>query len=273
MRFFGGNKTIIEAPILQKNWCKDFLLNFFNIKILNTSLKGLCHTLKDGYDIEKGSKGIFFALNPQLRYLIFIHDQKYHIQGWEPLPTPGIRLFILEEKFFIRKYFSVTRHMKINQKTHPCIEDISYDFTLCVRNWVTSTIGCRQPWDTRISSGYPVCSEIDDIYKGLRLKDEINLSELEDIVKKTGCAQPCSYKEYKLALEPEKIGLGSSNETVVLLAFNDNHVITEKEVESYGIVSLVSDVGGSLGLFLGFSFFMVWDVIEVAFKALQKFCK
>ena len=154
-------------------------LPFLNTKIPNTIFEGLCHTLQEGYDIGQGLKGIFFALNPKLRYLIFIHDPKYHIKGWEPLPTPGIRLIILEGKYFIRKYFSVTRHLKINQKNHPCIEDNLYDFTLCVQNWVTSKIEFRLPWDTWISSDYPVCSEIDDIYKGLRLKEEINFSELE----------------------------------------------------------------------------------------------
>ena len=34
------------------------------------------------------------------------------------------------------------------------------------------------------------------------------------------------------------------------------------QVISYGIVSLVSDVGGTLGLFVGFSFFSLWDICK-----------
>ena len=32
-----------------------------------------------------------------------------------------------------------------------------------------------------------------------------------------------------------------------------------REVRHYGLTSLVGDTGGSLGLFLGFSFLTVWD--------------
>ena len=32
-----------------------------------------------------------------------------------------------------------------------------------------------------------------------------------------------------------------------------------KEVEAYPALSLVADVGGVLGLFIGFNFLMVWD--------------
>ena len=34
------------------------------------------------------------------------------------------------------------------------------------------------------------------------------------------------------------------------------------QVISYGIVSLVSDFGGTLGLFVGFSFFSLWDIFR-----------
>ena len=36
----------------------------------------------------------------------------------------------------------------------------------------------------------------------------------------------------------------------------------EREYYSYQFDSLVSDYGGSLGLFIGFSFFALWDIIK-----------
>ena len=44
-------------------------------------------------------------------------------------------------------------------------------------------------------------------------------------------------------------------------------VLTEEE--AYPFLSLVADVGGVLGLFIGFNFLMVWDWIVMG---LQKFC-
>ena len=44
-------------------------------------------------------------------------------------------------------------------------------------------------------------------------------------------------------------------------------VLTEEE--AYPTISLVADVGGVLGLFIGFNFLMVWDWIVWGIK---KFC-
>ena len=44
-------------------------------------------------------------------------------------------------------------------------------------------------------------------------------------------------------------------------------VLTEEE--SYPTISLVADVGGVLGLFIGFNFLMIWDWIVMG---IQKFC-
>ena len=40
-------------------------------------------------------------------------------------------------------------------------------------------------------------------------------------------------------------------------------VTRKKEVWIYPIESLISEFGGALGLFLGFSFMMIWDMIKV----------
>ena len=41
--------------------------------------------------------------------------------------------------------------------------------------------------------------------------------------------------------------------------FSNQETLNEKELESYSLLSVLSDLGGSLGMFLGFSFLMVWD--------------
>ena len=45
----------------------------------------------------------------------------------------------------------------------------------------------------------------------------------------------------------------------VTFAFTNNKVLVEKEELAHPLKSLVADVGGILGLFLGFNFLMFWD--------------
>ena len=49
--------------------------------------------------------------------------------------------------------------------------------------------------------------------------------------------------------------------TILRPSFVSNKIQVLKEVEAYPALSLVADVGGVLGLFIGFNFLMVLDLI------------
>ena len=51
------------------------------------------------------------------------------------------------------------------------------------------------------------------------------------------------------------------NETRIKLMYASATIHVEKEEEAYSVRSLVADLGGSLGLFIGFNFLMIWDLI------------
>ena len=42
------------------------------------------------------------------------------------------------------------------------------------------------------------------------------------------------------------------------------YLLIEQEKLVYSVESLVAEFGGTLGLFLGFSFMNLWDVVEIA---------
>ena len=78
----------------------------------------------------------------------------------------------------------------------------------------------------------------------------------------TGCKNPCSYKEYKFVNKNLKdlvyYSFPDDQIAFCLWAVSQNTQI-EEEVLVYSFESLVAELGGSLGLFLGFSFMTVWD--------------
>ena len=64
------------------------------------------------------------------------------------------------------------------------------------------------------------------------------------------------------------------NETQLILKNTSPYLLIETEALVYTVESLVAEFGGTLGLFLGFSFLTLWDVVEVAvgvFPVLVKF--
>ena len=61
----------------------------------------------------------------------------------------------------------------------------------------------------------------------------------------------------------------TGNKSVLMPYFSTNFVEVHKEELAYNTRDLVADVGGVLGLFIGFNFLMIWDWIV---WGIQKFC-
>ena len=108
-------------------------------------------------------KGPTFPLNPQLKYMVYVHDPTFFVQAYQLLPTPGL-MFSLDEGLLVEsRFISVTKHREKNEKTSPCNEDPKYDFQFCVRNSLARQVGCRAPWDFGSFSNFRVCWDIDQI--------------------------------------------------------------------------------------------------------------
>ena len=60
----------------------------------------------------------------------------------------------------------------------------------------------------------------------------------------------------------------TDNKSLLMPYFQTNIVEVHKEEFAYPTISLVADVGGVLGLFVGFNFLMIWDWI---FWGIKKF--
>ena len=53
----------------------------------------------------------------------------------------------------------------------------------------------------------------------------------------------------------------TGNKSSLMPYFQTNIVEVQREELAYPTISLVADVGGVLGLFIGFNFLMIWDWI------------
>ena len=55
----------------------------------------------------------------------------------------------------------------------------------------------------------------------------------------------------------------------VRVLFSGTNIFIEKEELAYPFITLLADFGGVLGLFIGFNFLMIWDIIVIVIKKIK----
>ena len=100
--------------------------------------------------------------------------------------------------------------------------------------------------------------------------EELRTADLEDITALTGCLKPCQYRKYHFVGGKERTSLESEEFTFSLWAVSKKTTIKTEQL-IYPVTSLVADFGGTLGLFLGFSFITLWDsLLGKAYKVILR---
>ena len=93
----------------------------------------------------------------------------------------------------------------------------------------------------------------------------LGIAESEEVTNVTGCLKPCHFKKYIFLGDPSPSSFKSEHYVFSLWAVSSKTKV-EKEELIYPMSSLVAEFGGTLGLFLGFSFISVWDNFDLLKK-------
>ena len=64
----------------------------------------------------------------------------------------------------------------------------------------------------------------------------------------------------------KQVNQGEEDYTRICPMFVSDHIHVLKEEEAFSFEELISEVGGTLGLFIGFNFVMIWDFIVRSFE-------
>ena len=171
----------------------------------------------------------------------------------------------------------VISHERFSRADYKCDSSENYSFYDCIMRKISKLNGCQTFW-----TSYP---NIPHCWNETKLLSFINLfwkyydMEKYDLSLQSGCTDPCNYMEYKVTLqfllqESNKIFLQlvgnptrvEATSPSVSFIYANSAVYVEKEEWTFSFTSLVADCCGILGVFIGFNFLMVWDLLLYSYK-------
>jgi hypothetical protein len=160
-------------------------------------------------------------------------------------------------------------HQIMNKTEQPCESSESYSFTACIKNSISKRVGCRMEWDSWSARDIELCTRVEQLMQYEKEYQDFWDIDESAVLNETGCIPPCRYTEYKLSAEPIKYQRNSAG-LYLRVKFSSNKGLKRTEEVLYPIESFVSEFGGALGLFVGFSLMMVWDVIDLLLHVWMK---
>ena len=224
---------------------------------LSSYENGYCHTFNPPKKSDPGLENrMYFMINDVSAYLseydIFLHENG---QFW-----PRSDMFSIGQHKPVKVglnsdveiTFTVKKITNINKPTRPCIERDDYSFTKCLQKFAVKKTNCSFDY-TAVNLDQQRSCSTEHFLKYFKHLIWIKQSRLSDVIEESGCHPKCKITEYSYETN-EQNSSWTSNWTAEIYIQPESS-ITENSVEYYtfDFSDLIGNIGGNLGLFLGWS--------------------
>ena len=144
----------------------------------------------------------------------------------------------------------------------------------CIQHYIENKIGCQLPWYTNATT-LPKCIGNSPYQSFLGAYDEIAGLSGFSISKRTGCLPSCKINEFSLSIIshisiPKESEAYQGSSYIGLFYYPGGRYMQKVYYYNYDFTSYIADVGGLLGLFLGYSMLSFYDGVKYAWKSIMK---
>ena len=135
----------------------------------------------------------------------------------------------------------------------------------CIQHYIENRMGCQLPWYASETT-LPKCTTPDQYGSFLKSYAEIAKLSGFSISKKTGCLPSCKLNEFTATIKDDVSKMDGGAELTGLFYYPGGQYIQKKYSYTYDFTSYIADVGGLVGLFLGYSMLSVYDNLKNIWK-------
>ena len=164
------------------------------------------------------------------------------------------------------KYYWITTrtHVKaIDQSSQRCMDQKDHGTSACIARYVEEELGCNpRIHGSRPSSPSRLCNSYSQLKHLVRISRELSKMDANGMYKTTGCMPSCERDTYKVSADLAEVrgSLARGQKYVKLyLYFKDGLFEEREQYLLYDWDSFIADVGGFLGLLLGWSMYSLYQ--------------
>ena len=204
---------------------------------------------------------------------VHVHRQQEDFWGAEdksltPISDAEMATFeIIESTTSEEIVITVEREIMPNMRRRPCVEDPSYSRSMCWRKCFFDSLNCSVLKEgDRTNDNKPDCRAIDISWYQRAFMDFTVTAEFDesDSIRHykypCSCPRPCVMDRYSMFVRSSFMTTTVSG-IKLKLSFTPVMRIIETTV-TYDLIDLMADIGGFLGLFVGYSILSVFDDIK-----------
>ena len=189
--------------------------------------------------------------NPDLvSFSIYLHEKG---QFWPRSDITGVGQsdeIKLNKNVELEGSYSVTKFEVLNLKDYPCNEDNNFSLTKCLDDFVAKESGCSFNWFSNSSNCFTPAKLKINYQKLIWIKQ----TPWQTVVSQSGCLPKCKYIKYEF-IPKKKTGVTWKKSWVSSFYLHPSSTQEKGSIQylAYDEQNILGDVGGFLGLFLGWS--------------------
>ncbi|TRY70856.1 hypothetical protein TCAL_11887 [Tigriopus californicus] len=156
----------------------------------------------------------------------------------------------------------LTENENLNVQKSPCESDPNYDLGLCLESYLSKNASCKLPWSPRRSL-IPErdCATADDFSRLMFIQDQYRDWTSHKTYERTKCLKPCKYQSFKAEVSYQTLPpFNLPSQVGVFISYKQSAIIKKKQYLIYNVNSLIAEIGGSMGVFIGASFITIYDL-------------
>ena len=141
-----------------------------------------------------------------------------------PATFPHRKIVIEEDEPLSVFYIQATKHNKLNQPSNPC----GKNFNSCFYKFIEQHKKCEIYYELVYygHSNKTMCTTIEDIEEEDRFLVSVSMKTRRELVRMSGCPEPCSYMEYGTRGDPLPTGSGHG----IIITFNTKEMAVQSQV-------------------------------------------